>query len=400
MDDQRSASRQYSYWRYGDSMMDPLGPVAVISQQLQPELADSVNRKLRRIRQNFSNEFPELKKLPGYLRQDYEIEVDLQRFNNGEGQATLLESVRGHDVYIITDVLNSGAFTVRNNSYEPLSPDEHYQDLVRLLGAMHGLARRVNVILPYLFESRRYLRTNRGSMDCGLVLRQLFSMGIANLITFDAHDTRVANAVPTKNFESFPTTLPIIENVLERVPDLHIDKEHFMLISPKETGISRAIYYATLMKVPLGTFYREHLADGSISKAFLGEEIQGRDVMIVDDMIDSSQTICECASYLKEHGAKRVFCAVSFAQFTKGYELVNQAYDFGIIDKIFSTNLIYQSRALRAMPWFESVDMSAYLASVIDALNHNSSLSQLLSPEQRIVNILDRHNKRLAELAK
>ena len=372
----------------------------MISQQLQPELADSVNRKLRRIRQNFSNEFPELKKLPGYLRQDYEIEVDLQRFNNGEGQATLLESVRGHDVYIITDVLNSGAFTVRNNSYEPLSPDEHYQDLIRLLGAMHGLARRVNVILPYLFESRRYLRTNRGSMDCGLVLRQLFSMGIANLITFDAHDTRVANAVPTKNFESFPTTLPIIENVLERVPDLHIDKEHFMLISPKETGISRAIYYATLMKVPLGTFYREHLADGSISKAFLGEEIQGRDVMIVDDMIDSSQTICECASYLKEHGAKRVFCAVSFAQFTKGYELVNQAYDFGIIDKIFSTNLIYQPRALRAMPWFESVDMSAYLASVIDALNHNSSLSQLLSPEQRIVNILDRHNKRLAELAK
>ena len=154
------------------------------------------------------------------------------------------------------------------------------------------------------------------------------------------------------------------------------------------------------MKVPLGTFYREHLADGSISKAFLGEDIQGRDVMIVDDMIDSSQTICECASYLKEHGAKRVFCAVSFAQFTKGYELVNQAYDFGIIDKIFSTNLIYQPRALRAMPWFESVDMSGYLASVIDALNHNSSLSQLLSPEQRIVNVLDRHNKRLAELAK
>lgn len=397
MDEQHTVQKPFSYWRYGENVLEPFGPIGIITQQLQPSLADAINRKLRRRRQHYMQDFPELEtRFTGYLRKDYRIEVDLTRFNTGEGKATLLDSVRGHDLFIVTDVINHGSYSSRFNQLESLAPDEHYQDLVRIITAAHGLARRINVIMPYLYEGRRYQRTNRGSMDCGFMLRQLFDLGISNFITYDAHDGRVANAVPTKNFESFSTALKIIDSVLTRVPDLQIDKDHFMVISPKETGISRAIYYATLMKVPLGTFYRIHNADGSTSKSFLGDNIEGRDVMIIDDMIDTGETITDCAAYLKGRGAKRVFAAASFAQFTKGYEEINQAYDFGIIDKVFCTNLIYQPRALRDMPWFESVDMSGSIAAVIDALNHNASLSRLLSPERRIVELVEKHRQNFA----
>lgn len=387
-----------SNWRYGENVMMPLGPVGIISTQVQPALADEVNRKLRHLRQAYVEEYPELRDNTGYLRKDYTIDVDLSRFNTGEGQATLLETVRGHDLFILTDVMNYGSYTNRFGRFVSLGPDEHYQDLVRLITATHGLARRVNVIMPYLYEGRRYRRLNRASMDCAIMLRMLFKLGISNFITFDAHDGRVANAVPRSNFESFPTALPIIEQLLEKIPDLVLDKEHFMIISPKETGISRAIYFATLMHVPLGTFYRIFQADGSSSKkGFLGDNVEGRDVLIVDDMIDTGQTVLESAAYLKEHGARRVFAAVSFGLFTQGYEPFNQAYDFGVIDKVFATNLIYQDRPLQSMPWFQSIDMSQNLANVIDTMNHNASLSQLLGQEERIDALVEKHNHKLRE---
>lgn len=398
MQEQSDEHKSFAYWRYGEYVMEPHGPIGIITHQLQPSLADNINRKLRHRRQAYVQQYPDLENYVGYMRKDYRIDVDLTRFNTGEGKATLLESVRGHDLYILSDVVNHGIYTNRFNQLESLSPDDHFQDLVRLITATHGLCRRVNVIMPYLYEGRRYSRTNRGSMDCALMLRYLFKLGISNFITYDAHDGRVANAVPRNNFENFSTALQIIEQVLKEIPDLELCKDSLMIISPKETGISRAIFYATMLRVPLGTFYRVYNADGSVTKDFLGDEIEGRDVWIIDDMIDTGKTILESAHYLKEHGARRVFASVSFAHFTKGYEQFNQAYDFGVIDKVFGTNLIYQPRALTDMPWFSPVDMSDNLATIIDALNHNASISRLLSPEKRVRQILDEHNQKLAGL--
>lgn len=396
MQDQSAEHKSFSYWRYGEYVMEPDGPIGIITHQLQPSLADNINRKLRHRRQAYVQQYPDLENYVGYLRQDYRIDVDLKRFNTGEGKATLLESVRGHDLYILSDVVNHGIYTNRFNQLESLSPDDHFQDLVRIITATHGLCRRVNVIMPYLYEGRRYSRTNRGSMDCALMLRHLFKLGISNFITYDAHDGRVANAVPRNNFENFSAVSHIIGQVLREFPDLELSKDRFMIISPKETGISRAIFYATMLHVPLGTFYRVYQGDGTVSKDFLGDDIEGRDVWIVDDMIDTGKTILESAYYLKEKGARRVFVTVSFAHFTKGYEQFNQAYDFGVIDKVFSTNLIYQPRALTDMPWFSSVDMSENLATIIDALNHNASLSRLLSPEKQVRDALVEHKMKLS----
>lgn len=393
MSERSEAQRPVSVWRYGENTMEPLGPVAIITQQLQPSLADLINRKLRNRRRAEIDLYPDLSENPGYLRSDYRIDVDLKRFKTGEGKATLLESVRGHDLYIISDVINRGTYSERFNELNSLSPDDHYQDLIRLITATHGLCRRVNVVMPYLYEGRRYLRMNRGSMDCATMLRQLFQLGVSNFITFDAHDGRVANAVPRNNFESFPTALQIIDQVLTDYPDLQLDEDHFMVISPKETGITRAVYYATLMKVPLGTFYRIHKTPTEISKGFLGDDVKDKDVMIVDDMIDTGQTVVECAQYLKEQGARRVIAVATFGQFTEGFEAFNQAHDFGILDKVFATNLTYQPRVLSTFPWFSSVDMSDSIATLIDALNQNASLSTLLAPEKRIFDILNKHRQ-------
>lgn len=387
------SDKLYSYWRYGENIMEPVGPVAIIAQQTKSELADSLNRKFRRSRQTFVSEYPELEAFPGYLRREYRIPVDLRRFASGEGQATILESVRGHDLFIVTDVLNHGTYTQRFNQLQSLSPDDHFQDLVRIISATHGICKRINVIMPFLYEGRRYQRHNRASMDCAQMLRELFSLGISNFITFDAHDPRVANAVPRMNFESFPTVLPILKCLLKTVPDLELNRDKFMIISPKETGISKAIYYASMMRVPLGTFYRTIAGDGSVGKSFLGDPVEGRDVLIVDDMIDSGKTIIECSAILKDLGAKRVFVAASYTLLSSGYEGINQAYDFGQIEKIFSTNLSYLPRALQDMPWFEAADMSGNIAHVINAINHNDSLSALLRPEAQIDALIQSYPK-------
>lgn len=391
MDSQKTGQDKFSFWHYGENTMEPVGPIGIITQQINSTFADEIIRKLRQKRQKYIQEYPSLEKYVGYLRKDYRISIDLKRFKTGEGKAELLDTVRGHDLYIITDVLNDGIYMNRFNQMLSLSPDDHYQDLVRIITSTHGVCNRINVIMPYLYEGRRSERMNRSSMDCAIILRQLFDLGVSNFITFDAHDGRVANAVPRQNFENFPTAYQIIEKILETVPDLALDSDHCMVISPSETSINKAIYYATMMRVPLGTFYRIHEADGSVTRDFLGESIEGKDVLIVDDMINTGNTFLSCANYLKENGAKRVFASASFALFTEGYERMNQAYDFGIIDKIFASNLIRLPRPLFDAPWFEPVDMSGSLAQVIDALNHNASLSTLLNPEKKLNKLLSNY---------
>ncbi|NLJ94520.1 MAG: ribose-phosphate diphosphokinase [Clostridiaceae bacterium] len=387
---------------YDEEILHPIGPVAIISDQLDPALSDSINFHLRNRRAITVDEYPNQGSIPGYFRADYRIPAILDRFNSGEGKAIITESVRGHDLFIITDVLNYGQRYQRFEQDVSLSPDEHFEDLSRVISAVHGVAKRINVIMPYLYEGRVYRRVNRGSLDCAVMLNRLFDLGIDNFLTFDAHDDRMANAVPTKNFESVKTSLQLIEALITEYPDLKIDKDNFMVASADEASIKRCIYYASLMQVPLGLFYRHYdprlISEGKYTersvkshaqKKFLGDQIAGKDVLIVDDMIDTGKTALECATQLKEQNARRVFVAVTFAQFSKGIEKFDEAYEKGIINKIFATNLAYRPPELLEREWFSDVNFAKYIALLIDGYNHDASLSSLMNPTKRIQELLN-----------
>lgn len=391
----------YIYNQYGDNTMPPVGPIGLIAHNLSSDFSDSVNYFLRNRRSIYLSGHPELAQNPGFMRVDYRIPVSTPRYSSGEGKAIIGQSVRGHDLFIITDVLNYSSTYERFGSTVSMSPDDHYQDLIRIILAVSGYARRINVILPYLYEGRRYRRAARESLDCGAMLRQLFSLGIKNLITFDAHDGRVANAVPAKGFENIPSSYQIIESLIHTVEDLHLDADNFMVVTPDESGITRAMYYASMLEVPLGAFYRKRdykqTIEGRypvIGQAFLGDDVRGLDILIVDDMINTAETMLRVASDLKQRGARRIFGAVTFAQFTNGIEEMNQAHSQGIIDKIFATNLIYRRPELQQAPWFVEVNLSRFVALLIDAINHDASLSKLISPTDKIQKLIEFYKRR------
>jgi ribose-phosphate pyrophosphokinase len=384
----------------GEDHLAPLGPVAIITQQVDPVLSDQINYHMRKVRSQHVEQAERLNLIPGYYRADYRVPVDLRRFDSGEGRARLLETVRGHDLFIVTDVLNYGKYYTRYMQTVPMSPDEYYMDLTRLIAASRSAAARVNVIMPYLYQGRRYRRGGRDSLDCGLMLKHLFELGIDNFITFDAHDSRVANAVPRSNFETFPTSYPIVETLLHTYPDIALDADHFMVVSPDEMSISRCIFYASSLHVPLGIFYRRRdfiYDNGSVrsttSKHFLGD-VEGRDILLIDDTINTGKTMIDCAKILKSLGARRVFAAVSYALFTRGFEPMNQAHDSGLIERVFATNLSYCPPPLLNAPWFCHVNMTKDLALLIDALNHDASLSRLLAPSAKIRRLLEQHRAR------
>lgn len=387
---------------YDEQILEPIGPVGIITEQLHASFSDAINFHLRNRRALTIAKYPEQENFAGYYRSDYRIPVNLGRYSSGEGHATILDTVRGHDLFIITDVLNYGTYYKRFNQSVSISPDEYFEDLCRLISAAHGVTKRVNVVMPYLYQGRRYRRENRESLDCAVMLKRLFNLGIANFVTFDAHDERIANAVPRHNFESAETSFQLIEALVSEYPDVKIDKNNFMVISADEASINRCIYYASVMRVPLGIFYRRYdprLLNGteytlqslksSAEKKFLGENIEGKDVLIVDDMIDTGKTILECAKQLKELKARRVFVAVSFAQFSHGFEKFNQAYEAGLINRIFATNLAYRPPALLKTEWFCDVNLAKYLALLIDGINHDASLSKLINPTERIHALLN-----------
>ena len=336
----------------------------------------------------------------GYFRDSYIINTDTPRFGSGEAKGVIRESIRADDVYILVDVMNYG-LTYRIGDFDNvMGPDDHFQDLKRIIGAIGNKAIRVTVIMPYLYEGRQLLTYGQESLDCANALQELVAMGVDNIITFDTHDPRVGNAIPLAGFENFVPTYQFIKNLIRAVPDIKVDRDHLMVISPDEAGMSRAIYLANVLKTEMGTFYKKRdyttIEDGVnpiMSYEFLGSEVEGKDIIIVDDMISSGKAVLKTASLLKKRKAKRIFICATFAILTGGTAPFDKAYKEGDFDLLITTNLVYQPEELLSRKYYVSCDMSKFIALVIDTLNHDCSLSSLLDPVDRITKVLNKHAK-------
>ena len=336
----------------------------------------------------------------GYKRDSYLINASCPRFGSGEAKGIIKQSVRGDDVYILLDVCNySLTYTVCGHTNH-MSPDDHYQDLKRIISALGGKARRVTVIMPFLYESRQHKRTSRESLDCALALQELCNMGVDSIITFDAHDPRVQNAIPLKSFETVMPTYQFIKAILKNVSDLQIDAEHMMVISPDEGAMGRAVYFANVLGLDMGMFYKRRdytkVVNGRnpiVAHEFLGSDVEGKDVVILDDMISSGESMIDTAKELKKRKANRIFVCSTFGLFTNGLAKFDEAYESGLIYRIITTNLVYQPEELLSKPYYISADMSKYIALLIDTLNHDNSISDLLSPTERIQNVLRKYKE-------
>ena len=363
----------------------------MISLESCQELGKKVDEWLVKWRRERNHPASTTYGLEGYNRDTYSIQVQNPRFGSGEGKCVIKESVRGDDLYIMLDVCNY-SLTYRIGEFTNLmSPDDHFQDLKRVIGAIAGKARRVNVIMPYLYEGRQNKRVGRESLDCATALQELTQMGVENIITFDAHDSRIQNATPLHGFETVQPSYQFIKTLLHNVEGLHIDNEHFMIISPDEGSMSRAIYLANVLGVDMGMYYKRldytRMENGRHPIAayeFLGPKLAGKDVILIDDMISSGDMIIKIASLLKQRGAGRIFICCTFGIFTNGLEKFDKAYEEGIVDKLITTNMVYQTPELLSKPYYLSCDMSKYIALIIDTLNHDLSVSSLLNPADRI----------------
>ena len=379
----------------------PYGTLGIVPLKSCSKMGEKVDDYLVQWREQREHENQSNLAFSGYKRDSYLLDVKTPRFGTGEAKCTLGESVRGTDLYIIDDVTNYSIEYTVCGCKNHMSPDDHYADLKRVIAAAGGKARRINVIMPFLYESRQHKRTGRESLDCALMLQELTAMGVENIITFDAHDPRVHNSIPLKGFESVSCTYQFIKYLLLGVDDLHIDSEHMMVISPDEGGMGRAVYFANVLGLDMGMFYKRRdytkIVNGRnpiVAHEFLGTNVEGKDVIIIDDMISSGESMIDVASELKKRGASRVFCATTFGLFTNGFDKFDEAYEKGIIDKILTTNLVYQPDELLSKPWYINVDMSKYMALLIDTLNHDSSISDLLNPVDRIQKRVKEYNER------
>ena len=378
----------------------PTGTLGLIPTASCTELGKKVNDYLATWREHREHEHHNDIAFKDYHKDSYIIEPYIPRFGSGEAKCVINQSVRGYDLYIMVDVTNYSQTYSLCGHENHMSPDDHYADLKRVIAAAGGKARRINVIMPFLYESRQHKRTGRESLDCALMLQELTDMGVENIITFDAHDPRVHNAIPLKGFESVSCTYQFIKYLLLNVDDLHIDSEHMMVISPDEGGMGRAVYFANVLGLDMGMFYKRRdytkIVNGRnpiVAHEFLGTNVEGKDVIIIDDMISSGESMIDVASELKKRGASRVFCATTFGLFTNGFKKFDEAYENGIIDRILTTNLVYQPTELLSKPWYINVDMSKYMALLIDTLNHDSSISNLLSPVERIQQRVKEYNE-------
>ena len=385
----------------------PVGRLGLITLESSKELGRKVDEWLVTWREK--REHGELKSLSmeGYQRDTYQIHVETPRFGSGEGKCVILESVRGDDVYILLDVCNY-SLTYSIGQYTNLmSPDDHFQDLKRVIGAIGGKARRVNVIMPYLYESRQSKRVGRESLDCATALQELLSMGVENIITFDAHDSRVQNATPLHGFETVQPSYQFIKALLAKDKDLQLDNDHFMIISPDEGSMHRAIYLANILGVDMGMFYKRldytRLEGGRHPVAayeFLGPKLKGKDLILIDDMISSGDTVLKIASLLKERGCGRIFICVTFGLFTNGLAKFDAAFKEGIFDRLLTTNLVYQQPELLEKEYYISCDMSKYIALIIDTLNHDLSVSHLLDPVDRIKRCVNNYRREVKNKAR
>ena len=376
----------------------PVGSLGIISLPGCKPLGEKVDPYLVKWRAERESEHKESLAFAGYQRESYLLDAKVPRFGSGEAKGQILESVRGTDLYLLVDVLNySMTYSLCGNENH-MSPDDHYQDLKRIIAAVGGKARRITVIMPFLYESRQHKRTSRESLDCALALQELVSMGVDNIITFDAHDPRVQNAIPLHGFETVQPAYQFIKGLLRNVKDLQLDSSHMMVISPDEGGMGRAIYIANVLGLDMGMFYKRRdytrIVNGRnpiVAHEFLGTSVEGKDMIIIDDMISSGESMLEVAAALKERKANKIFVFSTFGLFTNGLDKFDKAYENGIIDKVLTTNLIYQTPELLQREWYINCDMSKYIAYIIDTLNHDSSISDLLNPNERIQNIVAKY---------
>ena len=329
----------------------------------------------------------------------YLVDSSCPRFGSGEAKGAVHQSLRGNDVYIICDVFNHGVTYKMYGKTVPMSPDDHFQDLKRVIGAIGGKARRISVIMPMLYEGRQHKRSGRESLDCALALQELVNMGVTNILTFDAHDPRVQNAIPLSGFDDVRTSYQMIKAMLNKYDDLKIDPDHLMIISPDEGGMGKCMYYSSVMGIDLGMFYKRRdysvLVDGKnpiVAHEYLGRDVSGKDVIIVDDMISSGESIIDVATQLKAKGANRIFTFATFGLFCNGFEKLDAAYESGVISQIFTTNLVYRMPELLEREWYTEVNMCKYVSYIIDTLNHDRTISHLLDQSKRIHARLDKYN--------
>ena len=388
-------------WNNDSFLTYPVGPLGLIAMHGTEELGEKINRWLLKWRDHTEETLPgDMRTSPGAERQDFLIKTCCPRFGNGEGKGMIKESVRGYDIYILCDV---GAYNCTYDMYGqkvPMGPDDHFMDLKRIIAAINGKAKRITVIMTMLYEGRQHRRASRESLDCAMALQDLERMGVSNIITFDAHDPRVQNAIPTGGFESVMPSYQIFKALLKKDPTLQIDKDHMMIVSPDEGAIDRNIFYASVLGLDMGMFYKRRdytrIVNGRnpiVAHEYLGDDVEGKDILVSDDIISSGDSILDLARELKKRKANRIFASATFALFTNGLDAFNKAYEEGYISRVISTNLTYRTDELKNAPWFIEADMSKYISYIIASLNHDRSLSGLLNPYDRIKNLIERYHE-------
>lgn len=379
----------------------PVAPLKIVALPSAANLANSIDKYLVGFRKSVNNKFKNDPAFLGYIEDSYLADFEVPRFGSGEGKGVFHESIRGKDLFIITDITNH-SLTYNVNGYtNHMSPDDHYQDLKRVIAACNGKAHRINVIMPFLYEGRQHKRSGRESLDCAFALEELSSMGVSNFVTFDAHDPRVQNATPLKGFDNFTPPYQFIKALLSSEEDLIVDKDHLVVISPDEGALDRSIYFATVLGVDTGMFYKRRdystIVNGKnpiVAHEFLGDKLDGKDVIIIDDMISSGESMLDTAKQLKAMNARRVFICCTFGLFTNGLSSFDKAYEQGHFDKVVTTNLNYLPPEIYQRPYFVEADMSKFTASIIDFMNHDVSLANTLATTEKMHAILDAYNQR------
>ena len=383
----------------------PAGTLGIIAIDGCQAMGKEVDHFITTWRHEDGHKFMDDVVVSGYQRDSYLVNAHVPRFGSGEAKGVIDESVRGMDLYILVDVCNYSLTYSMSGNTNHMSPDDHYQNLKRIIAAVGGKAKRINVIMPFLYESRQHKRSSRESLDCALALQELTHMGVDNIITFDAHDPRVQNAIPLSGFETVRPTYQFVKGLLDRYDDLIIDSDHMMAISPDEGATERAVYLANVLNLDMGMFYKRRdytrVVNGRnpiVAHEFLGSSVEGKDVIILDDMISSGDSILDVAKQLKSRNAKRIFAAATFGLFTNGLDKFDEAYESGLIDGVLTTNLIYQTPELLSRPYYINCDMSKYVALMIDTLNHDGSISDILDPSERIQVCVEEYKKAHGQL--
>ena len=380
----------------------PVAPLKIAAQESCLDRGKKVNDYIVRFRQETYNTSLNSHLFSSYKQDNYLIDCSCPRFGTGEAKGILRESIRGADLFVMVDVCNYSLTYTVNGHRNHMSPDDHYQDLKRIISAANGKAHRVNVIMPFLYESRQHKRTKRESLDCAFALQELMDMGVNNIITFDAHDPRVQNAIPLQGFDNFSPAYQFMKALLRAEPKLKVDKEHLMIISPDEGAMHRAVYFSNVIGVDMGMFYKRRdysqVIGGKnpiVAHEFLGDNIAGKNVIIIDDMISSGESMLDVAKQIKERGAGRVFVCTTFGLFTDGFDKFDEYYERGYIDRVIVTNLTYLPPCTKNKPYFVTADMSKFIALIIDSLNHDIPISSVMVPTDKIHRLLEVHNSKI-----